>query len=54
VKRRIVTCLISATLLLSGCWDQRELSTITVVIGMAVDKGEHARYKVSLEGVNAS
>ena len=32
----IVMCL-----LLSGCWDQRELSTLTIVTGMAVDKGEN-------------
>ena len=36
------TCygLIAITLLLTGCWDQRELSTISIVTGMAIDKGE--------------
>lgn len=40
-------------LLLSGCWDQRELSSITVVTGMAVDKGENGKYVMTIEGLNA-
>ncbi len=39
--------------LLGGCWDQRELSTISVVTGMAVDKGDNAKYILTIEGINA-
>jgi spore germination protein KC len=39
--------------LLAGCWDQRELSTISVVTGMAVDKGEKGKYILTIEAVNA-
>ena len=39
--------------LLAGCWDQRELSTITVITGMAIDKGKNGKYRLSVEGINA-
>lgn len=40
-------------LILSGCWDHRELSDITVVVGMAVDKGDDDKYTLTVEGINA-
>jgi spore germination protein KC len=40
-------------LILSGCWDHRELSEITVVVGMAVDKGDDGKYILTIEGINA-
>lgn len=40
-------------LILSGCWDYRELSEITVVVGMAVDKGADGKYILTIEGINA-
>ena len=45
-------CLMAMVLLLTGCWDQRELGTISLVTGMAIDKGENARYKLTVEIVN--
>ncbi len=39
---------------LAGCWDARELGDISVVTGIAIDKGEHQRYKLTIEGLNAS
>lgn len=44
----------AAVFLLSGCWDQRELAEVTVVTGMAVDKGEDFKYRLSVEGINAA
>lgn len=38
---------------LTGCWDQRELSEITVVTGIAVDKGKDEKYSLTAEGLNA-
>lgn len=46
--------LIQVMILLSGCWDQRELGEITVVTGMAVDKGENDKYVLTVEGINAT
>jgi spore germination protein KC len=39
--------------ILTGCWDHRELSEISVVVGMAVDKGEDDKYILTVEGINA-
>ena len=39
-------------MLLTGCWDQRELSTITIVTGMAIDKGKNGNYKLTVESIN--
>src|SRR3954469_14342362 len=46
--------LIITSLLLAGCWDQRELSEITVATGIAIDVGENAPYQVTIEGINAA
>jgi spore germination protein KC len=40
-------------IILSGCWDHREISEITVVVGMAVDIGDDEKYKLTVEGINA-
>jgi spore germination protein KC len=46
--------LIVITVLLTGCWDQRELADISIVTGMAVDKGENKKYKLTVEAINAT
>ena len=53
MKRNMIL-LIGFALLLTGCWDQRELSTITIVTGMAIDKGENGKFKLTIEGINAT
>ncbi|MCK6207974.1 MULTISPECIES: Ger(x)C family spore germination protein [Bacillaceae] len=40
--------------LLTGCWDQKELAEVTVITGMAVDKGKDEKYYLSVEGINAA
>jgi spore germination protein KC len=40
-------------IILSGCWDHREISEITVVVGMAVDIGDDEKYRLTVEGINA-
>lgn len=42
------------SLFLTGCWDQRELSTLSVVIGMAIDVGKNAPYELTIEAINAA
>jgi spore germination protein KC len=50
----IIAILFPVIVLLTGCWDQRELGEITVVTGMAVDKGEDDKYILTVEGINAT
>ena len=50
--KRNLLWLTAMLLLLTGCWDQRELTDLTVVTGMAVDKGENGRYKLTVEAIN--
>lgn len=49
-----IAIFVLAIFLLTGCWDQRELGEITVVTGMAVDKGENDKYILTVEGINAT
>jgi len=43
-----------SSILLAGCWDREELNEISLITGMAIDKGKNAKYRLSLEGVNAA
>ena len=52
--KRNLLCLSAMILLLTGCWDQRELSTISLVTGMAIDKGKNGKYKLTVEAINAT
>jgi len=45
--------LLSFIPLLSGCWDRTELSKTSIVTGMAVDKGESFKYKLTIETTEA-
>jgi spore germination protein KC len=40
-------------MVLSGCWDHREIAEITVVVGMAVDKDDDDKFILTIEGINA-
>ncbi|WP_071396167.1 Ger(x)C family spore germination protein [Bacillus tuaregi] len=53
-KKRISIVLILNILLLAGCWDQRDLATISLAIGMAVDIGDNGKYKLTIEAINAA
>ncbi|WP_201008078.1 Ger(x)C family spore germination protein [Paenibacillus glycanilyticus] len=37
----------------TGCWDQTELNRSSLVTGMALEPGNHSKYKVTFEVVNA-
>lgn len=50
----VFLCILNCLFLLTGCWDRKELSDIKVVAGMAIDKGEDAKYKVTVEALNAA
>ena len=51
MKRNMIL-LIGISLFLTGCWDQRELSTITIITGMAIDKGKNEKFKLTIESIN--
>lgn len=50
----VFLCILNCLFLLTGCWDRKELSEIKLVAGMAIDKGEDAKYKVTVEALNAA
>jgi spore germination protein KC len=39
--------------LLSGCWDKMELNDVSIVTGIAVEKGEKAKYKLTISAINS-
>ncbi|MCM3628591.1 Ger(x)C family spore germination protein [Paenibacillus glycanilyticus] len=43
----------SLTIACTGCWDQTELNRSSLVTGMALEPGDHMKYKVTFEVVNA-
>lgn len=45
--------LIFLIILLAGCWDRKELGDVSIVTGMAVDKGENAKYRLTVETTEA-
>ncbi|MBM7652949.1 Ger(x)C family spore germination protein [Neobacillus cucumis] len=48
----IVTILIMLLPLLSGCWNQKELTELAFVMAMGIDKGKDNKFKVSYQLVN--
>lgn len=55
MKHRWKICIVICSLfVLTGCWDKKELSEIKVVAGMAIDIGEDAKFKVTVEALNAA
>ena len=48
----IFLCLV--LVLTAGCWDQAELDDITVVSGLAIDKGKKHKYQLTTEFLNAT
>ena len=52
-KHLIFLIIISLCILLSGCWNYRELNTIHIASGLAIDKSdESGLYDISVEVVN--
>lgn len=41
-------------LMLSGCWDRIELNDVSIVTGLAVDKGKERKFMMTVELINAS
>ncbi|MEW8986820.1 MAG: Ger(x)C family spore germination protein, partial [Bacillus sp. (in: firmicutes)] len=54
MKLRVAFSLLGCVFMLAGCWDRIELNDVSIVTGLAVDKGENSKYRLTLEVVNAS
>ncbi|MDQ0230357.1 Ger(x)C family spore germination protein [Metabacillus malikii] len=54
MSKKVVFILLCLSVLLTGCWDRHELNDISIVTGMAVDKGEEKKYKLTVEVVNSA
>jgi len=52
-KIGVILSILFCLCFLTGCWDRKELSDIKIVSGMAIDKGENGKYKVTVEALNA-
>lgn len=46
-------CICSTLILMTGCWDKVELNEISIVTGIAIEKGENAKFRVTVETINA-
>ncbi|MRX72884.1 Ger(x)C family spore germination protein [Bacillus lacus] len=51
LKSAAAICLV---FMLSGCWDLIEINKLSIVTGIAIEKGENAKYKLTVETVNES
>ena len=46
---RLIAVVIAALLFLPGCWDQKELNEVAVVIGVGIDTGENGQFAVTAQ-----
>jgi len=46
----VFICIVFVTL--AGCWDKHEVNEITIVTGLALDRGEKEKYRLTLEIIN--
>lgn len=54
MKLRYAWVIVGCVVFLAGCWDRIELNDVSIVTGLAVDKGEKSKYRLTIEVVNAS
>lgn len=52
IRLMILICL--SSFFLTGCWDKIELNDISIVSGIAVEKGEKAKYKLTVSALNST
>ncbi|WP_025025510.1 Ger(x)C family spore germination protein [Caldalkalibacillus mannanilyticus] len=45
-------CIFLSLFFTTGCWDRYELNEISIITGMAIDKGETHKYKLTVEALN--
>lgn len=54
MRNYLLICIIGFCFFLSGCWDRNELNEQSIVTGIAIDKGEKYKYKISIESTAAT
>lgn len=42
-------CCFSLLLSLAGCWDYKELNQVAIITGIAIDKGDKKKYRLTVE-----
>lgn len=48
-KRRLIIIMLLMTIVLTGCWNRRELNELAIAVGFGVDKdGEQYRFSVQV------
>lgn len=53
--KKAAALLLTLTLMLTGgCWDYRNLSDLTIVVGMTIDKSETGGYDITYEAIDIS
>ncbi|KJB84520.1 hypothetical protein AZ66_30790, partial [Paenibacillus sp. E194] len=56
MKRRsvLISCLLLLLLglLVSGCWNRREMNDLAIAVGMGIDKAENGQYEVFVQVVD--
>lgn len=52
--RIVILPLLILMLLLTGCWDKVELNDVSIITGIAIEKGENAPYKMSVSSINST
>ena len=50
----LVLLLVVTSFLVTGCWNYREIDRIAIVAGVAIDKGEKEKYKITAEIIQVS
>jgi spore germination protein KC len=53
-KYTYVFIAVTCSLLLSGCWDKKELNEVAVVIGVGIDKADEQDYKITAQVIKPS
>jgi spore germination protein KC len=52
MKKWILSPLV--VVLLTGCWDKVELNDVSIITGIAIEKGEEANFKMSVSSINST
>lgn len=50
----VATLMLINSMVLSGCWNYREIDTLAIVAGVAIDKGIHDTYELTAELIQVS
>lgn len=56
MKRKITVCavLVFVTVILSSCWNYREVNEMAIIVGAAIDKSTTEKYKLTVELLDVS